>query len=85
MQGYGGLTGALAIMWVKHMVKDSSWGTLQSLGGSRDGLLILRGKHNSTGLLLVEEAAAKISSAVGCRSRILGVPCLAGLQLRREG
>ena len=23
---YRGLTGSLAILWVKHMVKDSSWG-----------------------------------------------------------
>ena len=23
---YVGLTGPLAILWVKHMVKDSSWG-----------------------------------------------------------
>ena len=44
------------------MVKDSSWGTLQSLGGSRDWLLILRIKHISTGLHLVEEAVAKVFS-----------------------
>ena len=25
---YRGLTGSLAILWVKHMVKDTSWGIL---------------------------------------------------------
>ena len=45
------------------MVKDSSWVILRSLEGSRDGLLILNSRHNSTGLHLVEEAATKVSSA----------------------
>ena len=60
VQGYGGLAGSLAVLWVKHMVKDSSWGILQSLEGSRDGLLILRSKHISTGLHLVMEIVAEV-------------------------
>ena len=60
MQGYGGLTGPLAILWVKHMVKDSSWGILWSLEGSRNGFLVWRVKHNSTGLHLVVEVVAEV-------------------------
>ena len=63
MKGYRGITGSLAFLWVKHMVKDSSWGILRSLEGSRDGLLILKSKHISTGLDLVEEAIKKLFSA----------------------
>ena len=60
---YKGLTSSLEILWVKHMVKDSSWGISRSLEGSRNGFLILRGNHNSTGLHLVQEAVAKVFSA----------------------
>ena len=63
VHGYGGLTGSLAILRVKHTVKDSSWGISWSLEGSRDGFLILGGKHISTGLHLVEEAVAKVFNA----------------------
>ena len=63
MQGYRGLTGPLAILWVKHMVKDSSWGISWSLEGSRDGFPVWRINHNSTGLHLVEEVVAKVHSA----------------------
>ena len=62
VQGYGGLTYAFAILWVKHMVKDSSWGISWSLEGSRDGFPVWRINHNSTGLHLVEEAIAKVFS-----------------------
>ena len=63
VQGYGGLTDAFAILWVKHMVKDLSWGISWSLQGSRNGSLISRGNHNSKGLHLVEEVVAKVFSA----------------------
>ena len=63
MQGYGGLTGSLAILLIKHMVKDSSWGIPWSLEGCRDGFPVWRTKHNSTGLHLVEEAVAKVFNA----------------------
>ena len=57
---YRGLTGSLAIMWVKHMVKDLSWGILCSLEGSRNGFLVWGVKYNSTGFHLVEETVAKV-------------------------
>ena len=60
---YRGLTGSLAILWVKHMVKDSSWGISWSLEGSKNGFLVWGVKHDSTGFYLVEEAVEKFFSA----------------------
>ena len=79
------LTCFLAILWVKHVVKDSRWGISCSLEGSKNGFLVWGLNITLRGFTWSRRLSKSSSVLGGCRSRILGVPCLAGLQLRREG
>ena len=66
------------------MIRGLSCGSLRGLGRAREGFPILREKHNSTGLRLVEHVVVVVFNASRPSRWNLGASCFAGLKLTRK-